>query len=72
MIIGEDIIKKLDSLPERHKGMYVSEVLARELRREEDIMNKASSLVVPAEGNFTKATFEEYLRKMIREELIKV
>jgi hypothetical protein len=61
MIVGQEVINKLESLPERHKGMYVSEAIIDKIKKDD---NQISGL--------NKEEFEDYLRRIIREEINKI
>lgn len=70
MIVGKEIIEKLDSLPERHKGMYVSEAIAGRLRKErEDLCTAHPLKFIPCSEKGESISFEEYLRDIIKDEI---
>ena len=72
MIVGEEAVNKLDSLPERHKGIYVSEAIIDRVRKEQEAMNASLRYIIPDADAYGKESFEEYLRRIIREEISKV
>jgi hypothetical protein len=63
MIVGKEAVEKMESLPERHKGVYVSEAIADKVQRD------SANFIIPNTSHDSKETFEEYLRRIIREEI---
>lgn len=72
MIVGQEAVDKLDSLPERHKGMYVSEAIIDRIRKEYKQRKEEYPVVQYMSPNTCeKEISEENLRKIIREEISK-
>jgi hypothetical protein len=71
MIVGREAVDKLESLPERHKGVYVSEAIIDKTRKEQEAMNASMRYIIPDVDAYSKESFEEYLRRIIREEISK-
>ena len=71
MIVGEEAVNRLDSLPERHKGIYVSEAIVDRVRKEREANYFARNFAPSNEYCDTKEVFDEYLRRIVRDELKK-